>query len=47
MLKLVVAFRNYGMILLLGPSDPNVVSRPQTPKLQIFWKFHDFTESNL
>ena len=47
MLKLVVEFSIYGLIRLLGPGGPNVVSRPQTPELQNFGKFHDFTESNI
>ena len=47
MLKLVVGFRSYGLIRLLDPSGPNVVSRPQTQELQNFGKFHDFIESNI
>ena len=47
MLKLVVGFRSYDLIRLLGPSGPNIVSRPQTPELQNFEKFHDFIESNI
>ena len=31
--KLVVSFKSYGLIRYLGPSDPNVNSSPQTPKL--------------
>ena len=47
MLKLVVGFRSYGLIRLLGPSGPNVVSRAQNPELQNFGTFHDFIESNI
>ena len=47
MLKLVVGLSSYGLIHLLGRSGPNVVSRPQTPELQNFGKFHDFIESNI
>ena len=27
---------------LLGPSGPNLVYRPQTPRAKYFLKFHDF-----
>ena len=37
-----VGFRSYGLIRLLGPSGPNVVSRPQTPKPKDFSRHHDF-----
>ena len=37
MWKLMVGFRSYGLIRLLGPSGPNVVSRPQIPKSGNFW----------
>ena len=47
MLKLVVGFRSYGLIRLLGPIGPNIVSKPQTPKLKNFGTFHDFIESNI
>ena len=47
MLKLMVGFRSYGLIRLLDPSGPNVVSRPQTPKGQHFLRFHYSIESNL
>ena len=47
MLKLLTGFRSYGLIHLLGPSAPNIVSRPQTPKGQDFLRFHDFIESKL
>ena len=47
MLKLMVGFKSYGLIYLLGPSAPNIVSRPHTPKGQHFLRFHDFIESNL
>ena len=43
MWKLVVGFRSYGLIRLLGPCGPNVVSRPQTPKSRIFLKNHGFS----
>ena len=42
MLKLVVGFRSYASIRLLGPSGPDVVSRPQTPNWQILLRFHNF-----
>ena len=47
MLKLVVVFRSYGLIPLLGPRGPNIVSKPQTPELQNVGTFHDFIESNI
>ena len=31
--KLILRLRSYGLIRLLGPSNPNVISRPKTPKL--------------
>ena len=33
-----------GWIRLLGPSSPNVVSRPQTPRARNFLGFDDFIE---
>ena len=41
--KLELWFWTYGCICLLGPSDPNVVSSPQTPRSINFLRFHDFT----
>ena len=38
--KLELRFWTYGWKRLLGPSGPNVVSKPQTPKLRHFLKFH-------
>ena len=40
---LVVGFWSYDLIHLLEPSGPNVVSRPQTPKLSNFLRYHDFS----
>ena len=37
--KLELAFWTYGLIHLLGPIDPNVVSRPQTQTQNIFSDF--------
>ena len=34
-----LGFCTYGQIHLLGPSDPYVVSLPQTPRLKKFWNF--------
>ena len=31
----------YGLIPLLGPSGPDVVSGSQTPRLKQFLRFHD------
>ena len=42
MWKLMVGFWSYGLICLLGPSGPNVVSRPQTPKSNFFLRHYDF-----
>ena len=39
MWKLVVGFRSYGLIRLLGPSGSNVVSSPQTPKSRNFLRW--------
>ena len=36
----------YGLICLLGPSGPHVVSRPKTPNGQDFSRYHNFNESN-
>ena len=47
MWKLVVRFRSYGLIRLLGPNGANVASRPQIPKSQNFWKFRGFIKCNL
>ena len=41
--KLQLGFWTYGLICLLDPSSPNVVSRSQTPRSRIFLRFHDFT----
>ena len=40
--KLQLGFWTYGLIRLLGPSGPNVVSGSQTPRLRNFLRFHDF-----
>ena len=40
--KLEVGFWTYDLIRLLGPSGPNVVSRPQTLRSGYFSRFHDF-----
>ena len=42
MWKLVAGFKRYGLIRLFGPSGINLVSWPQTPKLQNVFRFHDF-----
>ena len=31
-----------GLDTFLGPSDPNVVSRPRTPSSRYFLRFQDF-----
>ena len=36
--KLEPGFWTYGRICLLGPSGPNIVSRPQTPKANFFFE---------
>ena len=40
--KTVVFFWTYGLIHLLGPSGPNVVSMPQTLRSRNFLRFYDF-----
>ena len=40
--KLEPGFWTYGWIHVLGPSSPNVVSRPQVPKSIDFLRFHNF-----
>ena len=40
--KLEPGFWPCGWIFLLGPSGPNVVSRPQAPRSRHFLRFHDF-----
>ena len=40
--KLEPGFWTYGSIHVLGPSGPNVVSRPQVPKSIDFLRFHNF-----
>ena len=40
--KLEPGFWPCGWICLLGPSGPNVVSRPQAPRSRHFLRFHDF-----
>ena len=40
--KLQLGFWSYGLIRLLSPSGTNVVSWPQTPRLNFFLRFHDF-----
>ena len=40
--KLQLGFWTYGSIRLLGPSGPNVVSGPQTPRSRHFLRFYDF-----
>ena len=40
--KLEPGFWTYGWICLLGPSDPNVVSRHQVAMSRHFFRFHDF-----
>ena len=40
--KLEPGFWNYGWIRLLGPSSPNVVSRPQIPGSRNFLRFNKF-----
>ena len=42
MWKLILGFRSYCLICLLGPSGPNVVSRSQTPKSKSFLRRYDF-----
>ena len=42
MWKLVVGFRSYGLIHLLDPSGPKVVSRLQTPKSKNFLRHYNF-----
>ena len=37
--KLQLGFWSYGLIRLLSPSGTNVVSWPQTPRLNFFWDF--------
>ena len=39
--KLELGFWTYGLIRLLGPSGPNIVSRPQTPKPSNFLRFNN------
>ena len=50
--KLESGFQTYGLIHLLGPSGPNIVSRPRSQGQDIFWDFmtlldlsHDFWEN--
>ena len=40
--KLKLKFWTYGLMFLLGPIGPNVVSRPQTPTSRYFLRFHSF-----
>ena len=40
--KLELRFWTYGLIHLLGPSGPNAVFKPQTPRSTNFLKFHNF-----
>ena len=40
--KLYLLFWTYGLIRLLGPSGPNVVSRLQTLRSRYFLRFHNF-----
>ena len=40
--KIELVFWAYGLICLLGPSDPNVVSEPQTPRSRNFLRLHNF-----
>ena len=40
-LKLELGFWTYGLIRLLAPSGPNIVSRPQTPKPSNFLRFNN------
>ena len=40
--KLKLGFWTYGLIHLLGPSGPDVISRPQTPRSQFFLRFRTF-----
>ena len=40
--KVKLGFRTYGLINLLGPSGPNAISSPQTPRSQFFFRFHNF-----
>ena len=35
--KVKLGFRTYGLINLLGPSGPNAISSPQTPRSQFFF----------
>ena len=37
-------FWTYDWICLLGPSGPNVVSRPQTPRSNFFWGFRSLLD---
>ena len=41
-MKIGAGFRSYGLIHLLGPSGANVVSKPQTPKLQNVLEYRNF-----
>ena len=46
-MKIGVRVQELWLNMSFGPSGPNIVSRPQTPKGQHFERFHDFIESNL
>ena len=37
-----LGFWTYGWICLLGPSGPNLICRPHTPRSRHFFRFYDF-----
>ena len=39
--KMKLWFWTYGLIRLLGPSGPDVISGSQTPRSKIFLRFHE------
>ena len=44
--KLELGFWTYSLICLPGPSGPNIVSGPQTPRSKYFLRFHNFIDSS-